>query len=166
MKPDDLTMLYDYNYWATEKLLNHAKNISHEQFTADTTFCFGSMRGTFVHVLSAEWVWRMRCQEGLSPEKMLEESAFPDLETLSSKMKEERTNLLDYIKALSESDLDRIVSYKNTKGEEAKNKLWHILVHVVNHGTQHRSEIAEMLTRYGHSPGDIDFIIYLRDIRR
>jgi uncharacterized damage-inducible protein DinB len=165
MKPDDLLILYDYNYWATETLLKKAQNISHEQFTADTTFCFGSMRGTFIHILSAEWVWRMRCQEGISPENMLEESAFSDLETLSSKMAEEKSNMLGYIKAFSDSELDRVVAYKNTKGEEATNKLWHILTHVVNHGTQHRSEIAEMLTRQGHSPGDIDFIVYLRYIK-
>ena len=163
MKPEELLTLYHYNYWATEKLLKSAQQISHEQFTADTTFCFGSMRGTFVHILSAEWIWRMRCQEGVSPEKMIEESGFPELESLQSKLAEEKTNMLDYIKALTESDLNRTVAYKNTKGEPLENKLWHILVHVVNHGTQHRSEIAEMLTRYGHSPGDIDFIVYLRN---
>jgi uncharacterized damage-inducible protein DinB len=164
MKSDDLLKLYDYNYWATEKLLKQAQNLSHEKFTADTTFCFGSMRGTFVHILSAEWIWRMRCQEGVSPEKMIEEGTFPELEPLRSKMIEEKTNMLGYIKTLSESDLDRTVAYKNTRGDDLENRLWHILVHVVNHGTQHRSEIAEMLTRYGHSPGDIDFIVYLRNV--
>ena len=162
MKPEDLLTLYNYNYWATEKLLKSAQQISHEQFTANTTFCFGSMRGTFVHILSAEWIWRMRCQEGVSPEKMIQENKFPELEPLQSKLAEEKTNMLGYINTLTESDLNRIVAYKNTRGDGLENRLWHILVHVVNHGTQHRSEIAEMLTRYGHSPGDIDFIVYLR----
>ena len=162
MKTDDLLTLYDYNYWATEKLLKSAQQISHEQFTAKTAFSFGSVRGTFVHILSAEWVWRMRCQEGVSPEKMIQENKFPELEPLQSKLAEEKTNMLGYINTLTESDLNRIVAYKNTRGDGLENRLWHILVHVVNHGTQHRSEIAEMLTRYGHSPGDIDFIVYLR----
>jgi uncharacterized damage-inducible protein DinB len=39
------------------------------------------------------------------------------------------------------------------------------MAHLVNHGTQHRSEAAAMLTEYGYSPGDIDFIIYLRETR-
>jgi uncharacterized damage-inducible protein DinB len=43
------------------------------------------------------------------------------------------------------------------------NVLWHLLVHVLNHGTQHRSEAALLLTSYGQSPGDLDLILFLRE---
>ena len=39
--------------------------------------------------------------------------------------------------------------------------LWQQLAHLANHSTQHRSEVAEMLTQMGRSPGDLDLMQYL-----
>ncbi|MGZ9221207.1 MAG: DinB family protein [Anaerolineales bacterium] len=41
--------------------------------------------------------------------------------------------------------------------------LWHAMAHLVNHGTQHRSEAAAMLTDFGHSPGDVDMLYFLNE---
>jgi uncharacterized damage-inducible protein DinB len=38
--------------------------------------------------------------------------------------------------------------------------VWQMLLHLANHGTQHRSEAALLLTGAGRSPGDLDLIDY------
>ncbi len=67
-----------------------------------------------------------------------------------------------YLKGLADADLDRVVSHRSTEGVAYSAVLWKILAHVVNHGTQHRSEAAVRLTELGASPGDLDFIALAR----
>jgi uncharacterized damage-inducible protein DinB len=42
---------------------------------------------------------------------------------------------------------------------------WQGILQCANHGTQHRSEIAAMLTEAGHSPGDLDYSLFCRSRR-
>jgi uncharacterized damage-inducible protein DinB len=69
-----------------------------------------------------------------------------------------------FIAALTAADLDRVVSYINFAGETWSYPLWHQLLHQVNHATQHRSEVALLLTRYGASPGWLDYLVYSDEV--
>ena len=70
-----------------------------------------------------------------------------------------------YLASLQDDDLDGLLRYTTDQGERRERVLWHCLLHVVNHGTQHRSEAAALLTEYGSSPGDLDFTVFLNEKR-
>lgn len=157
----EILTLYDYNYWANRRILRAVERLDAAQFTAPTTHTYGSLRGTLIHTLSAEWIWRSRWQ-GTSPTAMLPEADVPTLAAIRLRWDVEERQMRAYLATLRDEDMHRVIHYQSTSGKPLENLLWETLLHVVLHGMQHRSEAAAMLTDFGQSPGDIDFIYYLR----
>lgn len=162
MRQRDLLLIYDYNDWANKRILQAAEKLRQEELTQELPMSWHSILETLSHILSAEWVWRMRCQ-GSSPAALLDPDQFSTLEVLRKRWDEEEAAMRGFLEGLSDADLDRIVDYKNTQGKPFRRVLWQILLHVVNHGTQHRAETGLYLTTLGHSPGDIDMSVYLAE---
>jgi len=152
--------LYDYNCWANAKILEAAEQVSEAQFIEETPESHGSLRGTLVHVLGAEWIWRSRWQ-GTSPTENLREEDLPTREALRERWREEERQVRAFLNALHEEEVQRVVQYTNTIGQTYAAPLWQMMGHLVNHGTQHRSEAAVILSRLGYSPGDLDVLIFL-----
>lgn len=162
MNNQDIQLLYKYNGWANKRILDTTAKVTEEQFLAPGSFPHGGLRGTLTHILFAEWIWRSRWQ-GDSPSTGMAAEDFPTLEILGKRWLEEEAKLMDFLVSCTQEKLNQKFQYKNTKGKNFENILWQAMAHVVNHGTQHRSETAAMLTDLGHSPGDIDMILFLRE---
>lgn len=161
MNLSDIQLLYDYNYWANALMLTTAAELTPEQFTQPMDFAWGSVRGTLIHTLDAEHMWRNLFQTSKVVEQRLHEiESFPMLDSIAAYWKQEEAAMRAYLNSLQDSDVEGILRYDIPEGVRER-VLWHCLVHVVNHGTQHRSEIAAMLTSLGHSPGGIDMTLFL-----
>lgn len=163
MRADQVRLLFDYNYWANGRILDAVEKLSFEQYNANVPgVSHGSVRATLVHALAAEQIWRRRCLEGVSPTTLLQEADFPTLEALHALWKVEEAAMRAGLALLTEEALGSPLDYRTTNGSPKKETLWQLLTHLINHGTQHRAEVAVALTAFGHSPGDVDMIIYFR----
>lgn len=163
MKLDEIKILYEYNYWASAKILLAGISLKGDQFTEETAHTYKTMRGTLSHVLASEWIWRLRCDEGVSPDSLLDETQFDTFMDVMARFGEEESKMRGFLARTTEEQLNGPITYTDIQGQEHTQMLWEILVHVVMHGMQHRAEAANMLTNFGHSPGDIDLIMYLRE---
>lgn len=161
MLSSQILTLFDYHYWATNLILEQVEKIPYEAFIEERSSSWKSIRGTLVHMLSAEYTWRQRCQYHNSPQP-LPESDYPTLGILRAHWSEDRAAMRSYLRTLRDDDLQRMVDYRTSAGIPYSTPLWQILTHVTMHGMQHRAELALILTELGYSPGDIDLIMYLR----
>ncbi|MBX3064773.1 MAG: DinB family protein [Anaerolineae bacterium] len=172
MKIDDIKLLYEYNYWAHKRILNTATKVSEVQYFAPTVEGYRSLHVTLVHALDAEWSWRLcfeeRVSEPTEPATMwdypeITETDLPSLAAVTGKFGEQELKMRAYLNRLTDADLNRLVRYMIPGGIVRERVLWHCLVHVMNHGTQHRSEAAYLLTSYGESPGELDMTVFMNE---
>jgi uncharacterized damage-inducible protein DinB len=160
MNTQSIQILYDYNSWANARILETAARVTAEQFIAPAPNTYGSLRTILVHTCEAMHFWRNLCQNGIFTEDWTE-AEFPTLADLATRWQEVDKSMHAYLGGLTDSDLLGLVRYTTDSGVKRERVLWHCLWHVVNHGAQHRSEAAMILTNYGQSPGDLDFTIFL-----
>lgn len=153
--------LVEYNIWANHRVLLKAAKLTSAQLLSETSVSHHTIMGTLVHILDTQWYWRKGAQSGKLPTKTLTPKDFPTLLSMRCKWDEEDRLFLQYVKGLSQSKLNSSVTYNWLWARPRSRPLWHILQHIVNHGTHHRSEIGQVLAVLGQSPKDLDFIKFV-----
>jgi uncharacterized damage-inducible protein DinB len=158
--------VYGYNRWATERVLDAAACLTPEQWLTPGNAGRGSIRDTLVHIVSAQRFWLAWWDGSLRPEEArrlrLKPDDYPDVAAIRAMWEKVERATQDFLERLSEVQLVREYTNVQPDGRIFCLPLWQMMLHVANHGTQHRSEVAAMLTGFGHSPGDLDALVYFR----
>lgn len=152
MEPADrLLRLFSYDMWANDQILLTLQG--HLDFPdAEQAISYYS------HIAGAQEVWYVRIR-GLSYEKP---EVWPDY-GLSVALQKLKTYTEKWRLLIEEnrSELDRNISYTNSKGQ-FETPLSDILHHLVIHGQHHRAQIASMLSKADIEPPGTDFIFFCR----
>ena len=149
--------LYEHNHIATERVLDTAEKLTNEQWLAPQTAGRGSIRDTLVHLVSGMRSW-LASWKGETGQGQPNPEEYPDVAAVRQLFRTVNVASQGYLKGLTDNDLGRVITRKRQDGSEMSAPMWQMMLHVTNHGMQHRSEVAAMLTAFGHSPGELDLL--------
>lgn len=155
----DVQRLYDYSYWANERLIAAMSAITPEQFTQNVAGSYGSIRNTLVHMMSAEWGWIDRCG-GAKRGAALKADDYPTLQSVTTRWREVESHVRAFLATLSDADIDRVVAFTLPGFDARALSIGAMLQHAANHNTHHRGQIAILLRTLGCPPGNVDLLFY------
>ena len=152
-----ITTLYDYGVWANERLLAKAAVLSPAQLAQRFSKGAEPILPTFGHLVGADLRWLARWKEETPPPVKVED--FTTLDVVRRRWEEVYAARRAYLASLDEVALRATIRWVRDDGTVDFPR-WQAMVQCANHGTQHRAEIAAMLTDLGHSPRDLDFSVF------
>ncbi len=155
----DFVYLFDYGHWANGKLLVVLAELTPEEFARDVAGSYGSVRNTFVHLLSAEWGWIDRCG-GAPRGGPLQAVDYPTVESVVRAARQIEGHVRDFLSTLTDEDVARPVEFSLGGGPRQIRTLGQLLHHAANHGVHHRGQVVLLLRSLGHVPGNIDLLIF------
>lgn len=160
MTPAAIRYLFDYNYWADERLWACVMAISDEQFVQPLDYSTGSIRNHVVHLMSSLRRWIARIAPTPDP-SFLPYGDYPTRGLAKAGWEGVQRAVLDYVRGLDQAQLDEVVRWEvASAGLSNENPRWQVLLHLTNHATDHRAQILTLLDHHFAVPTAAQDMIY------
>jgi uncharacterized damage-inducible protein DinB len=148
---------YDYHFAENRKIWDrYVAPLSYEQFTQVVDYSHGSVRNQIVHIMSTDDTWFSGLRGVEFPEPF-NPADFDDRKTIRAHWDKVEQTMRDYLANLR----DEMLSDKPLEGEDKDLMLWQVLLHVANHGTDHRAQLLRLLNDLGVKTEYQDYIFYV-----
>lgn len=172
---DNFRLLANYNRWMNERLYTLAAQLPVASVFEDKGAFFGSIFGTFSHLLVADILWLKRIaqhsrqfhslayiREHTKP-SALNELIHPDLASLHADRAQVDATIVALLAELDEASLALELDYSDLAGNTYRHSLALILQHVFNHQTHHRGQVTTLFYQAGSDPGVTDLMYLIRN---
>lgn len=152
-----LRTLFAHNTWANLKLLEFCERLRDEQLDATAVGGFGSIRRTLCHIVGAavDYVERIN---GKRPAMLLGEQ-FPGFAALKELTRWAGEELLQAALSAQAETLVR----EDFPQERLEYRLASLIVQEITHASEHRAQIATILTQLGLEPPDMSVWYYIEE---
>lgn len=159
MNADAFRHFYNYHFAENRKIWDrYITPLSYEKFTQKTAYSHGSVRDQIVHLIDVEDVWFSELR-GANPLEPIPAADSDDRETIRAHWDSVEQRIREYLAALQD---DMLFTRPIREPEEDQILLvWQVLLHVVNHATDHRAQILRELNDMGMETAHQDYIFYV-----
>ena len=159
MNADAFRHFYNYHFAENRKILDYVSALTFEQFTQKVDYSRGSIREQLVHLIDAEDVWISELCGTQPSEPLPETTDVDDRDAIRKLWDAVEHNTRTYLASLQD---DQLFSKPITDPEEDKDLIvWQVLLHVVNHATDHRAQLLRALHDLGVDTKSQDYIFYV-----
>ncbi|HCZ37828.1 MAG TPA: hypothetical protein DHV26_18050 [Cytophagales bacterium] len=140
---------YNYNAWANRTIISclERQSVNDEKILT-----------ILGHLVSANFIWLNRIK-GL-PKSEFKLWGNYSLIQLKQMVEDADAQWMDFIK--NNDDFNRLLKYNNYVGDYYESNVEQIMIHLVNHGSYHRGQVAMLLRQNGFEPVNTDYITYDR----
>lgn len=150
------------NRWANERILEVMLNLDASTLKNEVVSSFPSLYHTVLHLYTAEHNWWQRLQLAehiLSPYDHFT-GTFAELAGL---LLDQSKRWEQWVAGANDRQLMHVFAYQTLNGDQYKQPVWQMILHLFNHGSYHRGQLVTLLRQAGVEkiPGT-DFIVFTR----
>jgi uncharacterized damage-inducible protein DinB len=161
MNADSFRQFYGYHFAENRKLWDrYVRQLSPEQFTQAVPYSHGSVRDQLLHLMSVDDVWFSELR-GVAPAGVVPPANGDDRPIIRARWDSVEQGMRDYLAQLRD---DMLFDTPIEEPDEDRDLIvWQVLLHVVNHGTDHRAQLLRVLNDLGIETAPQDYIFYVYD---
>jgi uncharacterized damage-inducible protein DinB len=163
MNADAFRHFYDYHFAENRKIWDrYVSQLSPEQFTQPGGYSHGSVRDQIVHIMNVDEGWFTELRGGEFPEPFPSSTSsadYDDREAIRERWDRVEQRMREYLAGLRD---DMLFDKPIKDPEEDRNlTVWQVLLHVGNHGTDHRAQLLRLLNDLGVETSYQDYMFYV-----
>jgi len=160
MNADSIRQLYEYTFALNDRVWACIDRLSDDQFVQELDYSLGSIRNQVVHWLNVDERWFARLRNAPLP-AIIDGQDFPTKATVKTRWDAVRQDLQSYLASLDDATLAKPIVYDTRRRGQMTSDAWQILIHVMNHATDHRAQILAGLHGLGAPTLEQDLMLYL-----
>ncbi len=158
---DLIRRLFDYTDWSNSKLIEGAAPVVEEALDRPMEIGPGTLRRTLLHIHNGESVWLSRFK-GESP-PWPSESEHVTVKDVGARLSANAAARGQFLGSLSESDLGRVQTYRDSKGSMFRATLRDMLLQGILHSKHHQAQAVNILRRVGAAWPEVDYMYRVRE---